>query len=77
MISATASWNMDGLSALREQSRTVTGAAWRSSARRTGSSKEGLSCHESIKRSEWKGVHSDLFGIRIRFCDRAVGNQEL
>ena len=36
MISATASWNMDGLSALREQSRTVTGAAWRSSARRTG-----------------------------------------
>lgn len=36
MISATASWNMDGLSALRGQSRTVTGAAWRSSARRTG-----------------------------------------
>ena len=50
MISATASWNMDGLSALREQSRTVTGAAWRSSARRTESSKEGLSCHESIKK---------------------------
>ena len=56
MISATASWNMDGLSALRGQSRTVTGAAWRSSARRTGWSKEGLNCHESERNYRWQIV---------------------
>ena len=42
MISATDLWNMDGLSVLHGQSRTVTGAVWQISARKIYKKKQRL-----------------------------------
>lgn len=52
MISATDLWNMDGLSVLHGQSRTVTGAVWQISARKHIRKNSGYSGTLPIRKPE-------------------------